>query len=446
MNNLDKIFKSYDIRGQYPSEINEDIAYKIGLAYGNFIGKGPIAVGQDGRISGPTLAKALMKGIAESGLDIWDIGLISTDMIYFATGYYKVGGGVMVTASHKPAKDNGFKFCREKAIPLSGKVGLDKIKEMILSGKLQLAKKPGKIIRKDIYDDYFKKILSLVDIKKIKPLKVVVDSGNGAEGYILEKFQKYLPIKIIPLYFEVDGTFPNHIPDPLIEENQKDCQAKVIKEKADLGMLFDGDGDRVYLIDEKGEWVTGSLITALVAIKMLKKYPGSKILYNAVCSKIVPETIKAMGGKASMTKVGHSLIKQQMRDEDGLFAGEHSGHYFFKDFYYADTGLVAAMVILELISEKNQPLSEIAKPLKKYYNSGEINSDVEDKEGKMKQVATIYKNGRQTWLDGLTVEYKDWWFNLRPSNTDPLIRLNVEAKTKELMEQKRDELLKIIRK
>jgi phosphomannomutase len=446
MANLDKIFKSYDVRGEYPAELNEEIAYKIGLAYGNFIGKGPIAVGQDGRISGPALAKALMKGIAESGLDVWDIGLISTDMIYFASGFYGLGGGIITTASHNPSNQNGFKFCRDKAIPLSGKVGLDKIKEMIEEGPLKGAKKPGKVIKKDIYKDYFKKILTFVDSKKIKPYKVVVDASNGVEGYVLEKFQKYLPIKIIPLYFQLDGNFPNHLPNPIEEENQRDCQKKVEKVRADLGICFDGDGDRMFIIDEKGQTVSGTLTTAMVTIKMLENHKGNKILHNLVCGRIVGEIIKQYGGKPVQTKVGHSIIKQNMRDEDGLFAGEHSGHYYFRDFYYADSGLIATLIVMELMSEQNKPLSQILQPLKKYYWSGEINSEIGDGEDKIKELIKKYKDGKQSTFDGLKVDYKDWWFSVRTSHTEPLIRLNVEANSKELMEEKRDELLEIIRK
>jgi phosphomannomutase len=440
------IFKAYDVRGIYPGELNEEIASSLGLAFASYLGEGPIVVGRDMRLSSPALAEALIQGIAAGGVDVWEIGLCSTDMVTYVTGARDAAGGVMVTASHNPAEWNGFKFCRRGGEPLSGAVGLDRMAARIAARELQKASSPGRVQTIECRDDYVRHLLSFIDPARIRPLKVVVDGGNGMAGFIIPELFRHLPVRLIPLYLDPDGRFPNHPPSPIEEKNQADCKARVLAEGADLGILFDGDADRVFLVDEQAQGVSGTLLTALIARQMLQKHPGATILYNAVCGRIVPATIAKYGGRSLRTPVGHSLIKAIMRREDALFAGEHSGHYFFRDNYYADSGLIAALVALELISEDGRPLSRILAEYKTHVASGEINSRVADPRAKIEELAARYADGRMSDLDGLTVEYDDWWFNVRPSNTEPLLRLNVEAETRERMEASRDELLALIRR
>lgn len=441
----EEIFKSYDIRGIYPETINEELTKKIGLAFVNLFNLKKVGVGRDGRISSKSIEKALIQGIKDAGADTVKFDIISTDMIYFASAYYKdLDGGVIVTASHNPKDNNGFKFILKNAIAVSGEEGLYKMRDLIKKNKLKVADKEGKEFSREIYDDYVKKLHSLIDVEKIKPLKVVVDAGNGVGGFIFKKIIKKLPIKMIPLYCDIDGNFPNHQPSPIEEKNLADLKKEVTKNQANLGLAFDGDGDRVFLVDEKGKSISASVMTAIIAKRMLKENPGAKILYNLICGWIVPETIKANGGTPSITKVGHSLIKAQMRKEDGVFAGEHSGHYYFKDLYYADSGMLASLVILEVISESNYSLSEIANEYEKYFLSGEINFKVNNQKSTINRIKEKYNDGHQAELDGLSVEYPNWRFNVRPSNTEPLLRLNLEATTKKLMEEKTEELSKLI--
>lgn len=441
----EEIFKSYDIRGIYPETINEELTKKIGLAFVNLFNLKKVGVGRDGRISSKSIEKALIQGIKEAGADTVEFDLISTDMIYFASAYYKdLDGAVIVTASHNPKDNNGFKLILKNAIAVSGDKGLYKMRDLIKKNKLKVADKKGKELSRKIYDDYVKKLQSLIDIEKIKPLKVVIDAGNGVGGFIFKKIIKKLPIKMIPLYCDIDGNFPNHQPSPIEEKNLVDLKKEVTKNQANLGLAFDGDGDRVFLVDEKGNSISASVMAAIIAKRMLKENPGAKILYNLICGWIVPETIKANGGLSSITKVGHSLIKAQMRREDGVFAGEHSGHYYFKDLYYADSGMLASLVILEVISESDHSLSEIANEYEKYFLSGEINFKVNNQESTINKIKEKYNDGRQAELDGLSVEYPNWRFNVRPSNTEPLLRLNLEAKTQDLMEEKTEELSKLI--
>lgn len=439
------IFKAYDVRGIYPGELNESITHDIGLALANYLGKGPVIVGRDMRISSPQLAESLARGIAAGGAAVWDIGLCSSDMVTYATGASGAAGGVMVTASHNPPEWNGLKFCREEGIPLSGKVGLDVMQARIASRDLKTAPSPAPIEERNFRADYVRHLLSFVNVAALKPLKVVVDAGNGMAGLMVPEVAKHLPLKVVPLYFELDGRFPNHPASPIEEENQEDCKKRVLAEGADLGILFDGDADRVFLVDEKAEGISGTLFTALVARQMLRRNPGATILYNAVCGRIVPATIEKYGGEGMRTEVGHSLIKARMRKENAVFAGEHSGHYFFRDNFYADSGLIAALQVLELISEDGRPLSEILAEYRTHAASGEINSRVADTGAKIAELEARYKDGTISHLDGLSVDYPTWWFNVRPSNTEPVLRLNVEAETVSEMETKRDELLKIIR-
>ncbi len=440
------IFKAYDVRGIYPETVNEEIAEKIGLAFANHFNLKKVLVGRDGRISSPALESALISGIKKAGADVVKAGIISTDMIYFASAFYEdLDGAVIVTASHNPKDHNGFKFILRDAVAVSGEDGGFAMRDLVIENKLKVAETPGAVQEKIIYDDYVQKLQSLIDISKLKPLKVVLDAGNGVGGFIFEKVIEGLPIEYIPLYCDIDGNFSNHQPSPIEEENLADLKKKVVAEKADIGLAFDGDGDRVYLVDEKGNAINASVMTAMIAKVMLEKSPGARILYNVNVGWIVPETIKRYHGIGSITPVGHSLIKAQMRKEDGYFAGEHSGHYFFKDLYYADSGMLASLIICELISKENKPLSEIVKIYDKYFLSGEINTDVADPKAKIAEIKEKYADGKILELDGLSVEYADWRFILRPSNTEPLLRLNVEAKTKELMQIRRDELLRLIK-
>jgi phosphomannomutase len=439
------IFKAYDVRGIYPTELNEPLAYQIGLAFADYLGEGPVVVGRDMRLSSPELTRGLCRGIADGGAVVWDIGLCSSDMVTYVTGARGAAGGAMVTASHNPPEWNGFKFCRRGGEPLSGSVGLDEMQARIQAGGLAKAPVPASIETHEVLEDYVRHLLTFIDPSRIRPLTVVVDGGNGMAGRVVPAVARHLPIRMIPLYLELDGSFPNHPASPIEEENQADCKARVLAEKADLGILFDGDADRAFVVDERAEGVSGTLLTALIARKILARQPGATILYNAICGRIVPETIARWGGRGRRTPVGHSLIKAIMRQEDAVFAGEHSGHYFFRDNYYADSGLIAALLALELLSEDGRPLSEIVAEYRTHAASGEINSKVVDPKAKIAELAVRYADGRASTLDGLSVDYDDWWFNVRPSNTEPLLRLNVEAETPERMEEKRDELLALIR-
>ena len=442
------IFKSYDIRGVYPETINEEFISNFGQAFVQKFNAKSVAVGRDGRVSSPALSRALIQGITEAGANAVDLGISSTDMTYVASAYYEdLDAAIMITASHNPKDYNGMKAVSKGAVALSGQDGLYEVRDMLLSGNFAASsgQSKGTTSTREMYEDYRTRLLQLIDMTALKPLKIVVDAGNGVAGYVVEKVFRGLPLEIIPLYFEIDGNFPNHQPSPIEVKNLIDLKAKVIESHADLGLAFDGDGDRVYLVDEKGRGVSASVMTAMIAKSLLEKNPGARILYNAVCSWIVRETIEKYGGVPSITPVGHSLIKAQMRKEDGFFAGEHSGHYFFKELYYADSGILASLYVLEMISKSGQSLSELIREFDTYFESGEINSTVVDQDAKIEQIKRIHAGARQSTLDGLNAEYDDWWFSLRPSNTEPLLRLNVEAKTRELMEAKKDELLKIIR-
>jgi phosphomannomutase len=441
------IFKAYDVRGIYPAEINEDAAYAYGRALVRYLDVAQVAVGRDMRLSSPALAEALIRGITDQGADAIDLGLTTTDELYFAVGKFNYPAGVMITASHNPKQYNGIKTCREHAIALSSATGLNDIRDLMLKGNFPAPAEQGRVIRLDVTQDYVDHALSFIDTSKIKPLKVVVDAGNGMAGMMMPRVFKRLPAQLIPLYFELDGSFPNHPASPIEPENMVDLQKAVREHHADLGAAFDGDADRVFIVDEHGGLIGGDMVTALVAKSLLKKYPGSTILYNLICSRSTPETIERSGGRAVRTRVGHSFIKTQMRDENAIFGGEHSGHFYFRDNWYADSGLIAFLIILELISEEGKPVSELLKPIDIRLRSGEINSEVKDIPGKLKQLEDHYQaQGAQIdHLDGVTVQFKDWWFNVRASNTEPLIRLNLEADTQALMEAKRDEVLALIR-
>lgn len=444
------IFKAYDVRGLYPDELNEETAYLIGRAFVEFLGKpNPnIVVGRDARLSSPQLSKELIRGIREEGGNVIDIGLSTTPMLYFTVAHYKFDGGIETTASHNPGQDNGFKFVREEAIPISENTGLEKIKDLALVSGHPPSGEPGKLTKKEIITDYIDFNLKFIDLTKINPLKIVIDTANAVPGIVVEEIMVRLPCKVSYLFKELDGNFPNHEPDPLVKENLKPLQKEVQRKKADLGVTFDGDGDRMILIDEKGECISGDLITALMAEIILKENPGAKILYDLRSSQIVAEIIKKNGGIPIIYKVGHSLIKEKMRKENIVFAGELSAHFYLKDSYFFEAPFFVLFKILRRISQTKKNLSELIKPFRKYYHSGEINFEVKpgDKEKIINNLADYYSQGKIFFLDGIRVDFEDWWFNVRPSHTLNSLRLNLEAKSKELLEKKAKELISLIKK
>jgi phosphomannomutase len=439
------IFKAYDIRGTYPDQLNEETAYAVGLGVANVLAARKAVVGRDMRVSSPAIAKAVIRGLTDGGADVSDIGLISTDGLYFAVGKYEHDCGVMVTASHNPPKYNGMKVCEKDAIPLSGDGKLAQVRRLIEDDQLIKSDRPGRVTERNILGGYVKHALGFIDVGKVKPLKVAVDAGNGMAGMIMPEVFKHLPCKLIPMYFELDGSFPNHPASPIEPENVADLKRKILEVGADLGAAFDGDADRVFLLDENGRTLGGDMVTALVAKALLKKHPGESIIYNLICSKAVPELVTKMGGKPIRTRVGHALIKPIMREHNAIFGGEHSGHFYFRDNWFADSGLIAFLVCLELISEADLPLTKQVATIDHYVRSGEINSEVADIKGKLSEIERVFSDGRIDKTDGLTVEYDDWWFNLRPSNTEPLLRLNVEAKDGAMLEKMTSNVLGVIR-
>jgi phosphomannomutase len=443
------LFKAYDVRGLVPQELNPDVAYRIGRAVAAFLGAQEVVVGRDMRVSSPALSGALIDGLRDQGANVVDIGLVSTDTLYFAVGRYGYQAGVMITASHNPASYNGFKICREEARALSMDTGIADIRDMVVSGDFPrpMSGKRGDLIERNVLDAYAEHVLGMIDTSRIKPLRIAVDAGNGMAGILVPPVFKHLPCEVIPLYFELDGTFPNHEANPIEPENIHDLQRTVLERECDLGVAFDGDADRMFLIDERGTFIGGDMTTAMVSIQMLKRFPGSRIVYNLICSRTVPEVIEANGGTAIRSRVGHSFIKELMRDEDAVFGGEHSGHFYFRDNWYADSGLIALLTVLQLVSDDGRPLSEILKPIDVRVRSGEINSEVADVAGTLERVEAKYaeEGAMIDHLDGLTVEFDDWWFNLRASNTQPLLRLNLEAEDEGVLKEKTGEVLALLR-
>ncbi len=440
------IFKAYDIRGTVPEQFKPENAYFIGYFLASMLGANNIAVGRDMRITSDEIFEYLAKGITDSGANVIDLGLTSTDALYFAVGQCGYDGGVMITASHNPKEYNGLKICRKNAEPLSGNDGLMQILKMIQAGE-EVSKSPsrGSIIRKEILDDYVRHCLSFIDISKVKPFKIVFDAGNGMAGHTLPPVFEKIPGEFTRLFFELDGTFPNHPASPIELENLVDLQKAIIEKKADFGVAFDGDADRMFLVDRSGRQVRGDICTALVAKSLLSKHPNETVLYNLICSNAVPELVEKLGGQAIRTRVGHALIKPLMKKHNAIFGGEHSGHFYFRDNWFADSGLIAFLVCLELLSVENRPLDELIKELNPYVQSGEINTRVDSVPDKINQLKQAFADGLQDELDGLTVRYKDYWFNLRGSNTEPLLRLNIEADSQKLLDEKTAMLLKIIR-
>ncbi len=437
------IFRAYDIRGIYPSEIDENTAYKIGQAFVNFLGKSKpnIVVGRDNRLSSEPLFKNLIKGIIKEKGNVINIGLATTPMLYWAVAYYGYDGGVEVSASHNPPQYNGFKLVREKAGPIGEKSGLKKIKELSLKNFSKTAGKAAKVVQKDVLKDYLEFNLKGFDVRKFKTIKMVVDTANAVPGILIPYLKKKIPAKIFPLFEKLDGHFPNHNPDPLIKKNLLSLQKEVKRKKADLGAAFDGDGDRIIFIDEKGEVIPGDLICALLAKIILEENPGEKILFDIRSSNIVKETIKKEGGVPIVSRIGHTFIKEKMRKENIFFAGEFSGHYYLKENYFCEAPIFVLLKILETISQTKKHLSELITPFKKYFHSGEINFQVRDKNKIIERLKREYKDGKLTQLDGLRVDFKDWWFLVRPSHTEPVLRLVLEAKTKKLFEKQKKELI-----
>ncbi len=437
------IFKAYDIRAIYPDQIDKDFAKLIGNAFVQFSKAKKIIVGRDMRNSSTPLFKGLSDGIIEAGVDVIDIGLVSTDTVYYASGKLNCPG-IMITASHNPKQYNGLKFCLEKAKPVSKDTGLLKIKE--LTKKNKIAKKKGKITKKEILNDYKKFTYKFINKKSIKPLKIVIDAGNGMAGKMAPIIFKDLPIKITPLFFKLDGNFPNHPASPIEKKNLKDLIKKVKEKKADLGMAFDGDADRVFFINEKGGVISGSTIVAMIAKDILNKNPKEKIIYNLTCTKAVPEIIKENGGTPIIEKVGHSFIKDTMKKTGAIFAGEPSGHYYYRDNFRADSAMITSLIILEMLSLSGEKMSKLTKHFNRYHQIEETNFVVKDKVKKLKALEKKYNKGKKKKLDGLTIKFKNWWFNIRASNTEPVLRLNLEANTKKLMNEKKKELKNFLKK
>lgn len=439
------LFKAYDIRGVVPDELNPDIAYRIGRALVTYLGVDNVCVGRDMRVSGQVLATALIDGIRDQGADVTDIGLISTDGLYFAVGKFGFSAGVMVTASHNPAEYNGFKLCKSEARPLSLDEGIGEIRDLVLANEFSEPERRGDLIERDVTDEFVDHALSMIDVESVTPMRIAVDAGNGMAGKVLPRVFERLPGELIPLFFELDGTFPNHEANPIEPENTRDLRAAVVAHNLDMGVAFDGDADRMFLIDDNGEFVGGDMVTAMVAQSLLRKNPGSAVVYNLICSRTMPELIEREGGRPIRSRVGHSFIKAHMRREDAIFGGEHSGHFYFRDNWYADSGLIAFLTVLELLSADGRSVSEYLKPIDTRFRSGEINSEVADVDGTLAKVREAFADGELDELDGLTISYPTWWFNLRASNTQPLLRLNVEADTEAQLEDRTAAVLGIVR-
>ena len=444
MTALSAIFKAYDVRGVYPDQLDEQASRAIGAAFAEFTGGSAVVMGRDCRASSPSLARAFAEGVTGRGSDVVDIGLATTDMLYFASGRLDLPGA-MFTASHNPPQWNGLKLCRAGAAPVGEDSGLMDVRDLAERGPRPGGRSGGRIEERDVREGYVDHVVSFVDPDRLEPLTVVADAANGMAGLVLPAIFERLPLKLVGLYLDLDGTFPNHPADPIQPQNQEDLRRAVLEHGADVGLAFDGDADRVFLVDERAQGVSGSLVTALVAEAMLAREPGARIIHNLICSWVVPEVIRESGGEPIRTRVGHSFIKKVMAETGAIFGGEHSGHYYFRDHYRADSGLIAALIVLERLSEAGILLSRLLAPYRRYHASGEINSEVRDQEGTIETLAAAYRDGRADRLDGLTVEYEDWWFNARPSNTEPLLRLNVEARTEGMLEEKTNEVLAIIR-
>lgn len=447
---MDKIncFKAYDIRGKVPSELNTDLAYKIGLAYGKFLGAKKVVIGHDVRKSSEELSAALANGLNDFGADVIDIGLCGTEMIYYATPALNADGGIMITASHNPPEYNGMKFVGKGSVPVGYDSGLNEVEQMILSNDLPKPKSVrGNVTKKDVMHDFINNLKKFYDPQKIKPLKVVVNAGNGCAGLSLNAIENDLPIKMIKVFIEPNSDFPNGVPNPLLPENRQASINAVLSNKADLGVAWDGDYDRCFFFDEKGNFIEGYYIVGLLAKSILKKNPGEKIVHDPRLIWNTVDVVKNSGGIPVVSKSGHAFIKQKMREANAIYGGEMSAHHYFRDNAYSDSGMIPFLLIMQLMSEENKPLSQLVEEMIQAYPcSGEINSTINNPAKKIEEIEKKYSNGTIDHLDGVSVEFDDWRFNLRMSNTEPIIRLNVESKGNiKLMEDKTEELLKDIR-
>jgi phosphomannomutase len=442
------VFKAYDVRGLYPSQLDEDGAYRIGRAYVEHFEPKAIAVGRDMRLASPAMSRAAVEGCADGGADVVDLGLVGTEMLYHAVAELSLDGGICVTASHNPKEYTGMKIVRRGALPVGGDSGLAEIRALAEAG-FGAVEQRGEVRPEDVWDGFVGKVISFVDPAEIGPLRVVVDAANGMAGVMLPPVLERLPqLDVVRCHFEPDGSFPNHEPNPLLPENREFIVAKVREAQADLGVAYDGDADRCFFVDDAGEFVPGDFVTALLAAAMLETSPGEKVIYDVRASRAVPETIERAGGVPLVNRVGHAFIKQRMRKEDAVFAGEVSAHYYFRDFSQADTGVVPFLLMLELLSKRAQTFSEILAPYReRFFLTGEINTPVADVPLKLQELKERYSaaGGRISHLDGISIDFEDWHFNVRPSNTEPLLRLNLEALSEGLMLEKRDEVLELIR-
>ncbi len=446
MTDFDAVFKAYDIRGTVPEQLDEAMCRAIGIAFARFAGAERILVGHDMRPSGHGLVAAFCDGVLSEGVDVGRLGLVSTDLVYYAAGRFDAPGA-MFTASHNPAQYNGIKLCLAGAKPVGADTGLAEIQAMaeaLVGVEAPAGGSRGSETRMELLDDFADHVVSFVDRSLLKPLKVVADTANGMGGLIVPKIFERLPFDLEIMYGELDGTFPNHPADPIQPANQRDLQARVVAVGADVGLAFDGDADRVFFVDETGRGLSGSTTTAILAAGILARAPGGTILHNLICSRAVPEVIVERGGVPVRTRVGHSYIKQVMAETGAVFGGEHSAHYYFRDNYRADSGIIATMVLLEQLSQAGVPLSELRKPFERYAASGEINTQVGDPAAVLERVAEVYADRQQDRLDGLTVDSGPWWFNLRPSNTEPLLRLNLEAPTRAECDERVAEVLALV--
>jgi phosphomannomutase len=441
-----RVFKAYDVRGLYPAELDEEGAYAIGRAYVEEFEPRKISVGRDMRLSSPSMAEATIEGASEASADVVDIGMVGTEMLYFAVGSLGLDGGICVTASHNPKEYTGMKIVRRGALPVGGDSGLLSVRDRAERGFEQPGSR-GSIEAHDVYPAWTEKVLSFISPEAVSPLLVVIDAANGMAGAMLPPVLEQLPVDAVRCYFEPDGSFPNHEPNPLLPENREFIVAKVLEESADLGVAFDGDADRCFFVDDTGQFVPGDFVTALLAEAMLAREPGAKIIYDVRASWAVPDVVEAGGGVPLVNRVGHAFIKHRMREEDAVFAGEVSGHYYFRDFFQADSGIVPMLLMLELVSRKGKRLSEILAPFRaRYFLTGELNMPVPDVAVKLQELKERFgPEGEVSHLDGISVTAADWHMNVRPSNTEPLLRLNLEARSRELMERKRDEVLAVIR-
>jgi phosphomannomutase len=447
MAEIDTVFKAYDIRGTVPDQLDEDLCFAIGAAFARFAREhgraAEVLIGRDMRETGVALGHAFAEGVQSQGSDVVDLGLCSTDLVYFASGRLDAPGA-MLTASHNPAAYNGIKLCLAGARPVGEESGLREIKELAQRG-VAPADLPGRFTTRPMIDEYADHVRGFVDTGALQPLKVVADTANGMGGLVAPAVFAGLPFDLEIMYGELDGSFPNHPADPIQPENLKDLQARVLETGADIGLAFDGDADRVFLVDELGEGVSGSTTTAILAKGILAKHPGEKVIHNLICSKAVPEVIRESGGEPVRSRVGHSFIKQVMAETGAVFGGEHSAHYYFRENFRADSGLIASLIVLEQLSTSGVPLSELRAPVERYAASGEINTRVDDPLAVIELVADAHRDASQDRLDGLTVDHGDWWFNLRPSNTEPLLRLNLEARTDDECRHHVDEVLSLVR-